>query len=182
MEIGRLVSIIESLLFVASESVSLRDVLKIISEQHSQISAKDIRFAFEELAKKYESSDSGLILLQAEDHYQIVAKPINNSYIEKITVKRKKKTLTQASLEVISIIAYKQPITKPEIDEIRGVKSDGVITNLLDMGLIEEKGRLDRIGKPILYGTTDMFLHEFGIEKIKDLPQVAMTESEHEEF
>lgn len=182
MEISRLISIIESLLFVASESISVKDIVKIISEQHPDVSAKDIRLALEELSKKYECSDSGLTLLQAEDHYQIVAKPMNNPYVEKITVKKKKKTLTQASLEVISIIAYKQPITRLEVDEIRGVKSDGVIANLLDMGLIEEKGRLDRIGKPILYGTTDMFLHEFGIEKIKDLPQVAMTESEHEEF
>ena len=82
---------------------------------------------------------------------------------------------------MVSIIAYKQPITKIEIEEIRGVKSDRVISNLLELNLIAEKGRLDRIGRPILYGTTDTFLREFGIDKIKNLPKVAMTENENEQ-
>ncbi|MDO4710528.1 MAG: SMC-Scp complex subunit ScpB [Peptostreptococcaceae bacterium] len=180
MEINNLVSIIESLLFVASESMSARDLTKIITERSPEISIKEVRAALDELSGKYDRSDSGLSLLRMEDRYEIVSKEINNPYVEGLIVKRKKKTLTQASLEVISIIAYKQPITKLEIDEIRGVKSDGVVSNLLDLGLIEEKGRLDRIGKPILYGTTEKFLREFGIEKIKDLPKVAMTENEDE--
>lgn len=180
METNKLTSIIESLLFVASEPMAARDLTKVISEQSAEVSIKDVRAALEELSQKYALENSGLSLLRMEDHYEIISKSENNLYVEQLTVKRKKKTLTQASLEVISIIAYKQPITKVEIDEIRGVKSDGVISNLLELGLIMEKGRLDRIGKPILYGTTDRFLREFGIESIKALPKVVVTENENE--
>lgn len=180
MENQKLISIIESILFVASDPVSVKDMVKVFAEQE-EVSAKSIRSACEELAHRYETSDSGLRLLQVEDAFQIIANTENNFYIEQITVKKKKKTLSQAALEVVSIIAYKQPITKIEIEEIRGVKSDRVISNLLELNLIAEKGRLDRIGRPILYGTTDTFLREFGIDKIKNLPKVAMTENENEQ-
>ncbi len=177
MEITKLVSVLESVLFVSSEPISAKDLVKIVSEDESEISIKEVRQALSALQEKYEAPNSGLCLLQTEDRYQLVAKTDNNFFVEKITVKRKKKTLTQASLEVISIIAYKQPITRVEIDEIRGVKSDAVVSNLLDMGLVEEKGRLDRIGRPILYGTTELFLREFGIDKIKNLPQIENIET-----
>lgn len=180
MENQKLISIIESILFVASDPVSVKDMVKVFTERE-EVSAKTIRSACEELAKRYEESGSGLRLLQVEDAFQIIANTENNFYIEQITVKKKKKTLSQAALEVVSIIAYKQPITKIEIEEIRGVKSDRVISNLLELDLIAEKGRLDRIGRPILYGTTDTFLREFGIDKIKNLPKVAMTENENEQ-
>lgn len=180
MEIEKLVSIVESILFVASDAISLKDLFKIFSEDDAEISAKDIRTALDRLRERYKASDSGLSLVETEDRYQIIAKTDNNPYVEKITIKKKKKTLTQASLEVISIIAYKQPITRIEIDEIRGVKSDAVVGNLLELGLIEEKGRLDRIGRPILYGTTDSFLREFGIDRIKNLPQVEAMERKDE--
>ena len=180
MEIEKLVSIVESILFVASDAISLKDLFKIFSEDDAEISAKDIRTALDRLRERYKASDSGLSLVETEDRYQIIAKTDNNPYVEKITIKKKKKTLTQASLEVVSIIAYKQPITRIEIDEIRGVKSDAVVGNLLELGLIEEKGRLDRIGRPILYGTTDSFLREFGIDRIKNLPQVEAMERKDE--
>ncbi len=176
----RLLGIIESILFVASEAISGKDIIRVISEECPEMTAKEVRYALDRLGEKYRSESSGLFLLKIQDTYQLVSKKENNPFVEKITVKRKKKTLSQAALEVISIIAYKQPITKIEIDEIRGVKSDGIISNLTEYGLIEEKGRLDRIGRPILYGTTEMFLKEFGIDSIKNLPKIVNTENTNE--
>lgn len=181
MEITKLVSILESILFVSSDLVSLKELVKLINDEHEPCTAKTVRDALTMLQERYEQEISGLHLLNMEDAYQLVAKPQNNDFVEKVTVKKRKKTLSQAALEVISIIAYKQPITKIEIEEIRGVKSDRVISNLLELDLIAEKGRLDRIGRPILYGTTDTFLREFGIDKIKNLPKISVPEREDEE-
>lgn len=181
MSIEKLASVIESILFVVSESVSVKDLQKILQEDEEQpITSKSIKAALGELQRKYNLENSGLSLMQIEENYQIVSKIENNYYVEKVIIKKRKKSLSRAALEVVSIIAYKQPITKLEIDEIRGVKSDSVIGNLMELGLIVEKGRLDRIGRPILFGTTDKFLREFGIDKIKNLPEIRKVEQANE--
>lgn len=180
METENLVSIIESVLFVSSEPITVKDLAKIVSTEENQYTAKDMKIVLQKLSDRYSEKISGLVLSMLEDKVQIVAKPVNNEYVEKITVKKVKKTLTQASLEVISIIAYRQPITKPEIEEIRGVKSDAVIGNLVELGIIEEKGRLERIGRPILYGTTDVFLKEFGLDSLINLPKIENLEKTDE--
>lgn len=170
MRIEKLSSVIESILFVSSGLISVTNIARIINEDSESVTNKQIRNVLDLMEKRYKDESSGLGILRAGDSVQLISKIDNNEYVERILVRKKKKTLSQAALEVLSIIAYKQPITKVEIDEIRGVKSDSVMSTLLDMGMIEEKGRLDRIGKPILYGTTQKFLIEFGIKEIKDLP------------
>ena len=137
----------------------------------AEIGISDIINAVSHLKSKYSREDSGLSLISADGCYRIVARADNNEYVEKILIKTKKKSLSQAALEVLSIIAYRQPVTKVEIDEIRGVKSDSAISNLYDNGLIYESGRLDKIGKPILYSTTEKFLVEFGITSLSELPE-----------
>lgn len=171
MNIDKIVSVLESILFVSSEPLSIKDFQKIFLESgESLVSIKDIKLAMDKLEKKYQKKDSGLSILKIETSYQLISRIDNNFYVEKILIKKRKKSLSQAALEVLSIIAYKQPITKIEIEEIRGVKSDSVLSGLLENELIYESGRLEKIGKPILYSTTDKFLVEFGLKSLKDLP------------
>lgn len=172
MTTEKISSIIESILFVTSESMNIKDMQNVFIESgETDISILELLNAIGHLQTKYLREDSGLELITVEDCYNLVSKTDNNSYVEKILIKTKKKSLSQAALEVLSIVAYKQPVTKVEIDEIRGVKSDSVISNLLDNGLIYESGRLDKIGKPILYSSTEKFLIEFGIKDLNELPQ-----------
>lgn len=171
MNIDKISSIVESILFVSSEPLTIKDCQKIFIESgEALVSIKDIKLAIDKLEKKYQKKDSGLSLLRIETSYQLISRIDNNFYVEKILIKKRKKSLSQAALEVLSIIAYKQPITKIEIEEIRGVKSDSVLSGLLENELIYESGRLEKIGKPILYSTTDKFLVEFGLKSLKDLP------------
>lgn len=172
MTTEKISGIIESVLFVSSESMDIKDIQSVFFESgETDISISDILKAIKNLQTKYLKEDSGLELISAQDSYSIISKTDNNYYVEKILIKIKKKSLSQAALEVLSIVAYKQPVTKVEIDEIRGVKSDSVISNLTDNGLIYESGRLDKIGKPILYSTTEKFLIEFGIKNLGELPE-----------
>ena len=172
MTTEKISSIIESVLFVSSESMNIKDIKSIFAESgEAEIGISDIINAVSHLKSKYSREDSGLSLISADGCYRIVARADNNEYVEKILIKTKKKSLSQAALEVLSIIAYRQPVTKVEIDEIRGVKSDSAISNLYDNGLIYESGRLDKIGKPILYSTTEKFLVEFGITSLSELPE-----------
>lgn len=179
MNIDKIAGVIESILFVASEPLNVKDCQRIFSETGEVgVSIKDVKMAFDKLEKKYQKKDSGLALLNIEDNYQLISRIENNVYVERILVKKRKKSLSQAAFEVLSIIAYKQPITKIEIEEIRGVKSDSAISNLVESDLIYESGRLDKIGKPILYSTTEKFLVEFGLKSLKDLPQNTSEQNE----
>lgn len=179
MNIDKIAGVIESILFVASEPLNVKDCQRIFSETGEVgVSIKDVKMAFDKLEKKYQKKDSGLALLNIEDNYQLISRIENNVYVERILVKKRKKSLSQAAFEVLSIIAYKQPITKIEIEEIRGVKSDSAISNLVESDLIYESGRLDKIGKPILYSTTEKFLVEFGLKSLKELPQNTSEQNE----
>lgn len=171
MTLEKISSIIESILFVSSDPMKVNDLIKYIEDGTDNISKKEIKQGLINLQDKYSQKESGLSLMKVEDTYQIVSKIDNNTFVEKFLVKKRKKPLTQAALEVLAIVAYSQPVTKLEIDEIRGVKSDSAVASLTYNQLIYECGRLDRIGKPILYGTTDKFLREFGLSSIKDLVQ-----------
>lgn len=172
MNIDKIASIIESILFVSSEPLSIKECHKIFLESgEMDVSIKDVSMAMDKLERKYQKKDSGLSILKIENSYQLISRIDNNSFVEKIVIKKRKKSLSQAAFEVLSIIAYKQPITKIEIEEIRGVKSDSALSNLVENDLIYESGRLDKIGKPILYSTTEKFLVEFGLISLKDLPK-----------
>lgn len=107
-----------------------------------------------------------------EDKYQLVAKRDNFKYLEKVISPKKKKNLTQSAIETLTIIAYNQPTTKAFVEKIKGVKCDTTIAKLLEAGLIEECGRLDKIGRPIIYKTTEVFLKHLNISSIKELPDI----------
>mgnify|MGYP003527017531 FL=1 len=169
-KINKIISVCESLMFAYGDLISFKDIQAIFKSKSIDVSLKEIRYSLELLKERYKESDSGLELVIIDEKMQLATKSDNYDYISLYLHPIKKKSLTQASLETLSIIAYKQPITKPEIESIRGVKCDKAIATLLEANLIEEAGRLDKIGKPIIYKTTEMFLKQFSIESLKDLP------------
>ena len=169
-KINKIISVCESLMFAYGDLISFKDIQAIFKSKSIDVSSKEIRYSLELLKERYKESDSGLELVIIDEKMQLATKSDNYDYISLYLHPIKKKSLTQASLETLSIIAYKQPITKPEIESIRGVKCDKAIATLLEANLIEEAGRLDKIGKPIIYKTTEMFLKQFSIESLKDLP------------
>ncbi|MGL5243765.1 MAG: SMC-Scp complex subunit ScpB, partial [Sarcina sp.] len=135
--------------------------------------------SLKELVNIYNGDDTrGIKLISLNDMYQLVTKTSNSDYIGKLLKRNVRQSLSQASLESLAIIAYKQPITRIEIDEIRGVKSDSALQRLIEKNLIEETGRLEVPGRPILYGTTDEFLRHFALEDLKDLPSIELFNEE----
>ncbi|WP_040211836.1 SMC-Scp complex subunit ScpB [Clostridium polynesiense] len=160
-----LISIIESLLFVSGEPLSIKEICSTI--QCSPEYAKELIGC---LSMDYESSRRGIKLININNNYQLVTKPQNSDFIQELLKTSTRQYLSQASLETLSIVAYKQPITRIDIDEIRGVKSDSAVQNLLEKGLIKERGRLDVPGRPILYITTEEFLRQFGLDNLSSLP------------
>jgi len=172
---GRLLSVIEGLLFTSGDRLKLRDIADIIEATEGK--AKGLLL---ELRDEYLKENRGIELIISNNEYYLAAKRKNNSYIQKLLKINYRQSLSQASIETLSIIAYKQPITRVEIEEIRGVKSDSAVNTLMQKGLITEKGRLDVIGRPILYATTSDFLTYFGLNSIKDLPNIEEFEEETE--
>ncbi len=167
MESKEIKGIIESLLFVYSEPMKIDEISSVLEIDKSRVKEE-----IESLMGESEDSARGMKIIRLENKYQMVTNPKYDVHIRKLLRPQKKKTLTQAAIETLSIIAYKQPVTKIEIEEIRGVKSDKPIKTLLDNLLIQEAGRLKRIGNPIIYKTTDEFLRVFGFESIKELPDI----------
>ena len=135
-----------------------------------------------ELALNYDEEDRGINLISINGNFQLVTKNENSIYIQKLLKKNTRQSLSQASLESLAIIAYKQPITKIEIDEIRGVKSESAIQRLIEKNLIEETGRADAPGRPILYGTTDEFLRHFALGELNELPSIELFEDSNNEI
>ncbi|KYH35714.1 segregation and condensation protein B [Clostridium tepidiprofundi DSM 19306] len=161
-------SVIESLLFVSGDSLKLKDISKII-----ECSDSFTKKLMDELIHLYEVDNSrGIKIIRINDSYQLVTKPNNSTFIKKLLNKNSRQSLSQAALETLAIIAYKQPITKLEIDEIRGVKSDRAITTLLNKKLIKENGKLDVPGRPLLYITSEEFLKHFQLENLNQMPKL----------
>lgn len=160
-------SIIESLLFVSGEPLEIKKIASII-----ECSIKFTKELLLELMKKYDEEDRGIKIINADESYGLVTKSKNSDYVEKLLGTNSRQSLSQAALETLAIIVYKQPITRIDIDEIRGVKSDRAVTNLMEKQLIKECGRLDVPGRPILYGTTKEFLKFFGLESLNEVPNL----------
>ena len=158
-------SIFESLLFVSGEPIKLKELASII--ESSEDFAEDV---LKELMFKYEVQERGIRLLNINNQYQLVTKPENSDYVQKLLKTNIRQALSQAALETLAIVSYRQPVTRIDIDEIRGVKSDSAVLTLVDKGLIKECGRMDVAGRPILYATTEEFLKNFGLNNIKDMP------------
>ncbi|SKA82269.1 segregation and condensation protein B [Caloramator quimbayensis] len=172
----RLKGIIEAVLFAAGDPISIKDLA-----YAAGVSEKRAETVIEMLEESYKSADRGLYIIRFNNKIQLSTKPEYGEYIKKLIKPEGRQNLSQAALETLSIIAYKQPITRIEIDEIRGVRSDRAIATLLERGLIKENGRLDAPGRPILYSTTDDFLKYFGFKNIKELPELIEFNLEYEE-
>jgi segregation and condensation protein B len=155
--------VIEGLLFVASEPVTLSYLAEVL-----ECNLEQVQTALEALAE--ECRQRGLRVQRQAETVQLVTAPELTGYIERFLGLNAPAKLSTPALETLAIIAYRQPITRPEIEAIRGVNSDGVLRNLISKGLVEEVGRLETVGHPTLFGTTFEFLRYFGLEKVEGLP------------
>lgn len=158
---------LEAMMYIWGEPLDVKLAAEVFN-----IDSKTAYAHFLELKREYDERNGGIRLVEINRAFQFVTNPDCAVYIERLCTPIKERKLSQAALEVLAIIAYKQPITKGEIDSIRGIKCDRVVEGLLKKELICEKGRSTAIGRPILYGTTDMFLKYMGFESIRDLPAI----------
>ncbi len=162
---ARIRNIIESLFFVSDRPLNISRICEVTS-----VGEEEVKQAIEDLANEYRRTDRGFQLREVAGGYRLYSHPAYAPYIEKLILSFDHRRLTQAALETLSIIAYKQPVTRMDIAAIRGVNSDGVVNTLLNRGLIKEMGRQGTTGQPILYGTTTRFLESFGLRSIDELP------------
>lgn len=157
---------IEAILFVSGDPVSITQIAKAM-----ELSVEAAKKAITRLAARYEKKDSGLQIKRYEDFYQLRAKKKYYNKLVRIVKARPEPKLTPVMLEVLSIIAYKQPVTKAEIERIRGVNSDNVVNKLVGYGIVEEVGHLQTTGRSAQFGTTIVFLRQFGLSSIEELPK-----------
>ncbi|MCI9453873.1 MAG: SMC-Scp complex subunit ScpB [Dorea sp.] len=167
MEISRLEGVIEAVLFTMGESVELEKIAAAIG--HDKDTTRKI---IHRMMDKYEAEDRGIRVIELEDAFQMCTKKETYEYLIRVAKQPKKYVLTDVLLETLSIIAYKQPVTKLEVEKIRGVKSDHAVNKLVEYNLVCECGRLDAPGKPILFGTTEEFLRRFSVQSVDDLPSL----------
>ena len=165
--------LIEEVLYIWGEPININDLSTIITDADK----KQIKIAIDEMVAERKQNQSGLLINNFDGEYQFVTRVKHDKYFSSL-VKKTEKKLTSSALETLSIIAYKQPITRAEVDKIRGINSQTTIDNLLDRGLIKENGRLDKIGKPIIYVTTTLFLQYFNISSLEELPEIKELEEE----
>lgn len=169
MENAKLKCIIEAILFVAGEPVCVEDLAHALDLTVSELSA-----ALDQLRDEYDLDARGVRLARFGDSVQLTTRAEYAPYIERLLQPVQKQSLSQAAMETLSIIAYRQPVTKAEIEAVRGVKCDYSVSSLLHKELICEMGRRESLGRPILYGTTTKFLQHFGIESLNELPPMKL--------
>ncbi len=167
MERTKAKAVLEAILFTMGDSVGIDSLASVIEEDK-----KTTREILEEMMQNYSAEDKGIGLTMLEDAVQMCTKGELYEYLIKIAKAPKKFVLTDTLLETLSIIAYKQPVTRLEIERVRGVSCDHAVNKLLEYDLITEVGRLDAPGHPLLFGTTEQFLGSFGVKSIEDLPEL----------
>lgn len=160
-------SVIEGILFAMGDSVEISKIAKALEADQGVVES-----ICDELAEKYKTEKRGVRIVKLDSSYQMCTSVDVYEYLIKLAKQPKKYALTDVLMETLSIIAYKQPITKAEIEKIRGVSSDHAVSKLVEFGLVQELGRLDAPGRPMLFGTTEDFLRSFGIASITDLPSL----------
>jgi len=160
--------IVEALLFAVQEPISVRKINEIIDGTDT----KGIRDVIQQLREEYDTHDRVFQIEEIANGFQLLSRPEYHEWISKIRKKSSENKLSQPALETLSIIAYKQPIIRAEIEAIRGVQSGQMIRTLIEKGLVKITGRDEVLGRPLLYGTTTKFLDHFGLKSIKDLPKV----------
>lgn len=167
-------SVIESLIFSSDDSLSVDEIIqaiKSIDGEDVELTKGDIETTVDSLNQKYIENENAFRILRIANGYLYATLETFAKYVGYLSSERSKRRLSQAALETLSIIAYKQPITKPELESIRGVSSDYILTTLLEKNLITIKGRAESVGRPLLYATTDEFLKYFGLNNLSDLPK-----------
>ena len=167
MTLQEIKSSIESMMFAFGEPLSTKKMSNVL-----EIPLDEVKSAMGELLLEYNEEAKGIYIIEVNNSYQFATSKQNFEYVQRLCKYSHSKGLTKVGAEVLAIIAYKQPITKYQIDAIRGVKSDKPIQQLLDRELVCVKGRLEQIGRPIIYGTTETFLKAFGLKNLKELPAI----------
>ncbi len=160
-------SALETLMFMWGEPLDVKDAAEVLEAEKAEV-----RELFRELMTEYEQEGRGIRIREAGDAFGYVTHVENDMFVQKLCTPVRVRRLSQAALEVLAIIAYRQPVTRSEIDSIRGIKSERVIDGLMDKGLVEITGRSEGVGRPLLYGTTKEFLKKFGFASLKELPEV----------
>ena len=158
---------IEAVLFAMGDSLELSKIAKAIGHD-----TETTRKVLQNMMDDYQKEDRGIRIIELENAYQLCTKQEYYEYLVNIALQPKKAVLSDVMMETLSIIAYKQPVTKIEIEKIRGVKSDHAVNKLIEYNLVQEVGRLDAPGRPILLGTTEEFLRNFGVDSTDDLPTI----------
>jgi segregation and condensation protein B len=165
MEIEKLEAVIEAILFTMGDSVEIGKIAAAV--EHDEKTTEKI---IHHMMDKYEAEDRGIRIIELEKSYQLCTKNQYYEYVIRVVKQPKKHVLTDVLLETLSIVAYKQPVTKAEIEKIRGVKSDHAVNKLIEYNLICEAGRLDAPVRPLLFATTEDFLRNFGVQSLEELP------------
>ena len=160
-------SALESMLFVWGQPLDVKAAADVLNADR-----QEVYDCFRELQREYEQEGRGIVIREVNQSFHFVTREENADYIERLCTPVKVRKLSQSALEVLAIVAYKQPVTKGEIEAIRGIKCDRVMDGLIRKDLVCEKGRSDSVGRPILYGTTDTFLENFGFSSLKELPPI----------
>ncbi len=166
-------AVLEAILFTMGESVEVERLASVIEEDK-----KTTRQLLLELKEEYEAKEGGITLMELEDSFQMCTRAEMYEYLIKIAKTPRKYVLTDTLLETLSIVAYKQPITRAEIEKIRGVSCDHAVNRLVEFGLIGEVGRMDAPGRPLLFGTTEEFLRSFGVKSLEELPELSAVQIE----
>ncbi len=164
---AEIVALVEALIFVADEPITTKLLAEVLEEERESVEA-----AVEELAREYESRESGLQIREIAGGWQLATRTEFHEEVRRFLKTRPSAKLSLASLETLSVIAYKQPVTVPEILDIRGVQSASAIKTLLDKRLIVAKGRKETVGRPMQYGTSRDFLIQFGLKDLSELPSI----------
>ncbi|HHY82059.1 MAG TPA: SMC-Scp complex subunit ScpB [Clostridiales bacterium] len=165
MDEREMMAVVESILFVSGDPVDAKEIGRILD-----LDVRMVRKLMKKMSDCYHFERRGLQIISVNDTYQLGTRPEYSNYIQKFIGQERSQGLSQASLETLAVIAYRQPVTKADIESIRGVKCDYILNTLLNRGLIQEVARMDTPGRPILYGTTDLFLRSFGLSSINELP------------
>ncbi len=164
---------IEALIFVSEQSIRTEEIIYCLQAAFTQdFTEKEINRHIGNISQKYQDKNFAIELVKVGNGYQFLTKKAYHQVISLLQMQRSKKKLSQAAIETLAIIAYKQPVTKPDVEQIRGVNCDYSIQKLLEKELISIVGKSEAIGKPILYGTSSIFMDYFGINSINELPQI----------
>lgn len=166
-------AVIEAILFTMGEAVEIDRLAQVL-----EINKREVRSVIKQMQEEYEENSRGIRLIELEDAVQLCTKADLYDYLIKIAKTPRRYVLSDTVIETLSIIAYKQPVTRLEVERVRGVSCDHAINKLLEYDLIKELGRLDAPGRPLLFGTTEQFLRSFGVQSLEDLPEMSTVQIE----